>query len=567
MGIVFGILVSFVQLLVLVGIVVFIVKAVAGRRGEQAATDSAPVTLKRLFLFGSLYASLHAAAWGVAGLVALLAEGVDGRGERAAVPLAMTIVAVPILFFLGRWALRAVSDQQERGVAFAIYMNAALVTAFAVAMVTSIMTGSWLVGERGFPEMALASLLVWTPIWIGHWRLWRRYRRDVANLHVYVGATAGLGTMAGFGGALLVEIFSRLLDSGTALEVGRGTDPDLSTWIVGFAVGAAVFAWHWILTGTREERDTLWHAYVVLIGVLGGLITLVAGAGVTLFAVLQWWFGDPGTNSAVRHFEDFIPALAAVIVGAAVWFYHRRVLGPVAGPRTEVQRVYDYVVAAVGLVTAVVGVVILVIGFQEAVFPPEDSMTSEVDILLGALTTLAVGAPLWAQSWRRINRFLRAHETAELISPTRRSYLFGIIGIGGVVAAVSLIVLLVTIFNSVLGDGNGELRNNIQVPVAMIVTVGAVAVYHLLLQRKEQKHLPVAPQRPKQVVLVTGSETLAGEVRALTGAGVTVLHRLDANGEVGDAGSVAAAVAASEFEDLLVVLGPEGAVQVIPYRR
>jgi len=564
MGIVFGILASFVQLLVLVGIVVFIVKAVGGRKAEKS-TDSAPVTVKRVFLFGSLYASLHVAAWGVAGLIALLAEGVDGRGERAAVPLAMTIVAVPILFFLGRWALRTVSDRQERGPAFSIYLNVALVTAVIVVLVTSIMAGRWLVGEGDFNEMALASLLVWSPIWVGHWLLWRTYRRDVANLHVYVGATVGLGTMAGFGGALLVEILSRLLDSGTALEVGRGYDPDVSTWVVGFAVGAAIFAWHWIYTGMREERDTLWHAYVVLIGVLGGLITLVAGAGVTLFAILQWWFGDPGANSAVRHFEDFIPALAAVIVGAGVWFYHRRVLGPVTGPRTEVQRAYDYVVAAVGLVTAAVGVVILVIGFLEAVFPPAESMTSEVDILLGAITTLAVGAPLWAQAWMRANRFLRMPESSEAASPTRRSYLLGIIGVGGIVAAVSLIVLLVTIFNSVLGEG-GELRDSIQVPVALLVTVGAAAVYHFLVLREEQAQAPaVVP--PKQVVLVTGSDTLAEAVRDLTGARVTVLHRLDANGEADDAAAVATAITSSAFDEVLVVPGAGGTVQVIPYRR
>jgi hypothetical protein len=316
----------------------------------------------------------------------------------------------------------------------------------------------------------------------------------------------------------------------------------------------------------REARDTLWHAYVVLIGVLGGLIAAVAGAGSVLFRVLQWWLGDPGTSSAVRHFADFVPALVALLVGAAIWFYHRRVLGPIRGDRTEVQRVYDYVVAAVGLVTATVGVVILVIGFQEAVFPPADSMTSEVNILLGALTSLAVGVPLWAQAWRRINRFVKVSGGLEVASPTRRSYLFGVIGLGGVVAAVSLIVLLVVVFNSVLGDGGDRLRNDIQAPVALLVTVGGVAVYHLLLQREEQEQIPDAPS-PKQVVLVTGDEVLAAAVRDLTGARVTVLHRLDANGEAAGAGAVAAAIAASEFDQLLVVPDPVGGVQVIPYRR
>jgi hypothetical protein len=478
----------------------------------------------------------------------------------------MTIVGLPVLFFLGRWVVRSLSDPAERGGAFGLYVNVTLLTALAVVMVTSVVSGRWLVGESDFSSMALTSLVVWTPIWVAHWWLYRAHRADVSNFHVFVGATAGLGTLAGYGAALLDEIFTRLLDSGTAVDLAARNDADVSTWVIGLAVGGLVFGWYWLMNGLREARDTLWHAYVVLIGVLGGLIAAVAGAGSVLFRVLQWWLGDPGTSSAVRHFADFIPALVALLVGAAIWFYHRRVLGPIRGDRTEVQRVYDYVVAAVGLVTATVGVVILVIGFQEAVFPPADSMTSEVNILLGALTSLAVGVPLWAQAWRRINRFVKVSGGLEVASPTRRSYLFGVIGLGGVVAAVSLIVLLVVVFNSVLGDGGDRLRNDIQAPVALLVTVGGVAVYHLLLQREEQEQIPDAPS-PKQVVLVTGDEVLAAAVRDLTGARVTVLHRLDANGEAAGAGAVAAAIAASEFDQLLVVPDPVGGVQVIPYRR
>lgn len=563
--VVLGLLASLVQLLILVGIIVFVVKAVSGRRQDKPS-EVAPVTLKHLLVFGSLYAALHVAAWGVAGLIALLSEGSVARGERAAEPLAMAIVGVPILFFLGRWVLRGLSDTTEHGPAWSIYVNLALITALTVVVVTAIVTGNWLVGDAEFAALAPASLLVWSLIWLGHWWLWRTNRSGVSNLHVYLGATVGLGVMAGYGGALLTHIFERLLDAGSRVELGLETDAQVAAWVVALTVGAAVFAWHWVITGVREKRDVLWHSYVVLVGVLGGLITAVVGAGVSMFAVLQWWFGDPQFTSAVRHFADFIPAVTAFVIGGAVWLYHRRVLGPLVGDRTEVQRVYDYVLAAVGLVTAMVGVVILVIGFQEVVFPPEDSMVSEIEFFLGALTLLAVGVPLWGQAWWRIKRFSKAAPADELSSPTRRSYLFGIVGLGGVVAAVSLIFLLVTVFNDLLGEGGGRLRNDIQVPVALLFTVGAVAVYHLLVLREGQVDAPVAPLR-KQVVLVTASEHLAGAVGELTGARITVLHRLDGNGEVADAGAVAAAVEAAEFTDLLVVAGAAGTVEVIPYRR
>ncbi len=565
MFVVFGLLASLVQLLILGAIVVFIVKAVSGRRGGRSS-DTAPATVKRLLVFGSLYAALHVAAWGVAGLVALVSDGSGDRAERAPEPLAMTIVAAPVLFLLGRWVWRTLADPAERGAAFNIYLNLTLTTALAVVMINAIMSGDWLVGDGDFSSMSLASLLVWTPIGIGHWWLWRRFRSQVSNLHVYVGAIAGLGVMAGYGGALLGRIFDLLLDSGTRVQLTAETDADVASWVVAFAVGATVFGWHWVATGMREQRDVLWHSYVVLVGVLGGLIAAVVGAGISLFAILQWWLGDPESASAVRHFQDFIPALSVLVVGGIIWFYHRRVVGPLTGDRTEVQRVYDHVVAAVGLVTAMVGVVILIIGFFEAVFPNDNSMASDANTLLGAATTLAVGIPLWAQAWRRINGFLRTAPAVEAASPTRRSYLFGIIGIAGVVAAVSLITLLVTVFNGLLGEDGGQLRNDLQVPVALLFTVGAVAVYHILVLREEREDVP-AVEHPKQVVLVTTSDTLAGKLHEITGARVTVLHRLDANGEAVDPETIAAAIREAAFDDLLVVPDPSGAVQVIPYRR
>jgi hypothetical protein len=555
--------------LVFWGAIIFgIVKLVQGA-GSRAGgrSEDAPMTVKRLFVFGSLYAALHVAAWGVAGLIAALDADSAVRGERAAAPLAMAVVGLPVLFLLGRWVWRSRTEFRDRGAAFSLYINLALVTALVVVMVNAVAVADWLVGDASYSGIAVGGLLVWAPIWAAHWWLYRTERASVTNFHVYVGAAAGLAAMAGFGGALLGRLLTQLLDSGTDVALTARTDADVATWVVGFFVGAVVFAWYWVQTGIREVRDTLWHSYVVLIGVLGGLITAVTGAAISLYSLLQWWFGDPDATSAVRHFDEYVvPAGSALVVGLAIWLYHRRVLGTVRGPRTEVQRVYDYVVAAVGGITAVVGVVILVIGFQEAVFPPADSRASEANTLIGALTALGVGVPLWAQAWRRISRARRTDETAEVASPVRRSYLFGLVGVSGVIGLVSLIILLVVVFGDLLGDGGEPLRNDVQIPIALLFATGVVAGYHFLLIREEREVAAVL-ERPKQVVLVTDHDELAGAVQELTGAQVTVLHRLDANGEWDDPAAVAAAIEGSPYDDLLVVPGPAGAVQVIPYRR
>ncbi len=114
---VFGILSNLLFLALLGGIVYAIVKGVSGRR-EQAGAESAPGSLRRVFLFGSLYAAVHFAAWGIAGFV----DAVTTSGNVAE-PLAIVIVAVPVAALLGRWAWRSLGDPAERGPTFALYLN------------------------------------------------------------------------------------------------------------------------------------------------------------------------------------------------------------------------------------------------------------------------------------------------------------------------------------------------------------------------------------------------------------------------------------------------------------
>ncbi|MBT8217418.1 MAG: hypothetical protein KJO17_11255 [Acidimicrobiia bacterium] len=561
----FFLLGSFVPLVILGAIVFVIVKAVTNR-SERRTVESAPLAIKRVLLFGSLYAALHVAAWGVAGLLALINDTGIARGERAAEPLAMAIVAVPIVFLLGRWVWRGLAEASQRDAAFSLYVSATAVTALIVLIVSTISVGDWLFSDGSFSAPSVASLAVWAPIWAVHWWLWKRYEREVSNVHVFAGSAVSLVGLAAYGGLLFDSALRGLFDSFTDVTVTTARSDEVSSWLVGLVVMGVVYVGHWLLTGLREKRDLLWHSYVVLAGVLGGLIVAVTGAGILAYGVLEWLFGDPDFSSAVEHFEQFLPAVTTLVVGLVVWLYHRAVLGPAAGPRTEVQRVYDYVVAAVGLVTTIVGVTILLVGFQEALFPPRDSMASEVNALLGALTALAVGLPLWGQAWRRISSHLESDPT-EISSPTRRSFLFGLVGIGGAVTAVSLLIMLVVVFDATLGDGGDLLREDIQIPLALVLAVGSVVVYHFLVLREDQESEPERPAEPKKLVLVTADDAFARAVEELTGARVRVLHRLDSNGEAADAAAVASAVAASEHDDLLVVPGPAGSVQVIPYRR
>jgi hypothetical protein len=553
---------SLIPLIVFGAIVYAIVKAVSGRR-EQRSAEAAPGSVRRLFVFGTLYGVLHLAAWGLAGLITELSR----RDGQIAEPLALTIVSLPVAFLLARWAWRLSQDPAERGFALAAYTTITLSTALVSLMVTGFRVGAWLFADAGFSAFALAALVIWSGVWVIHWLAWKGYEAEIANTHVYLGATAGLWTAAVSAIVLLTYLFRWLLDAGTALDLTSYQSDDIARPAIGFVIGAVVLGWYWFANGIRARRDPVWHGYAVLVGVLGGLITAVTGAGIVGYAILQWWIGEPDSASAVRHFEEFLPALAILVGGTAVWAYHRFVvLGETSPERTEVNRVYDYVVAAVGLVTAAVGSVLLLVGLQEALFPPADGgrFESSINILLGAGTALAVGGPLWWQAWRRANRYARTEPVQEVSSPTRRTYLFGVLGVAGIVGFGSALTLLVALFNAMFEDGGDQIRDDIQVPLAMLLAVGGIATYHWTVARAERSQVE-APVVPKDVTLVTGDVTLASMVSDLTGARVRIMHRLDANGDLLDPAAVARAVAADDHQHLLVLTGPHGAVEVIPY--
>jgi len=558
----FGLIGSLVPLAILGAIIYAIVKGVSGH-WDRGGSDNAPGSVRRLFLFGFLYVAVHFAAWGLAGLFSELA---DSSGQIAE-PLAMTLVAVPVVVLLARWAGRIMADRAERGLALTAYVNAMLSTALIVLLVTSYEVAAWLVTDAGSAPFALSALVVWAGVWAIHWAVWKKYENEISNLHVYFGATAGLG-MAAISAAIALTFFLQgILDAGSALDITSFERDDFLRPLIGMLVGLAAFGWYWLGNGLRARRDPIWHGYVVLVGVLGGLIATVTGAGIAAFGTLQWLWGDPDSSSAVRHFEDFAPALAVMAIGGLVWAYHRLVvLGDTAKTRTEIHRVYDYVVAAVGLVTAVVGSVLLLIAVQEAVFPPSGGgrFDSSINIFLGAGTSLLVGLPLWARAWGRAGRHARLEPEQEASSPTRRIYLFGVLGVSGIVAFGSLMTLLVAVFNALFEEDGGPLRDEVQVSAALLVTVGLVAAYHFMKMRAEgelvRAHVPV-----KDVTLVTGDVAIASIVHDLTGARVRVMHRLDANGGLLDPAAVAQAVEASDYEHLLVLTGPRGRVEVIPY--
>ena len=166
--------------------------------------------------------------------------------------------------------------------------------------------------------------------------------------------------------------------------------------------------------------------------------------------------GEPRSTVAAEHFAAAPTATATVAVGTLVWWYHQAVLKePGTATRTEVTRLYEYLMAGLGLLAATGGLITLVAALIDALAGNAFVGGSIVNTLLAGTTLLAVGGPVWWLHWREIQVATRAAGAEEVTSPTRRVYLYVLFGVGAVAAVVALVVAAYLLFQDIVSGTAG----------------------------------------------------------------------------------------------------------------
>lgn len=571
----------------IVGIVFLVVRNVrAASPGEQRSGPS----LRRFLQYSFLLVALFTAAGGVSGLVELaLATGEPLAGRPAAklaLSLSLSLVAVPVYAILWRIIRRSLErDAEERAsLAWSLCLAVASTVAMVVALVALVRVGHWAVGAEGFPRASAARGLVWGTVWVLHVRLLanRRVARTgpVADLTVLAGATVALVTLAAAGAGLLALGFGQLYDA-VAARALVAVEPwrAVRLLLVPAVLAAGLWWWHWLRQAVAGPRTTLWHAAVILVPIFGGLLLLVVSSAVILDAVLQWLVGVPESPLAASHFALVPEALSAGLVGAWAWGYHRTVL--VSAPerrRTEPERAYNYLAAAVSLVAAASGVAVAIVALLEALAPAPLAAADLAgrSTLVTAVTLLSVGGPLWWVFWRRLAHPDRLDGSSERDSPSRRAYLFLLFGGAGLAAVVSLIVILFTVLRELFeGTLSTAVVADVRTAVALLLTAGGVSAYHWTVYGEDRAERGAAEPVPERFVLLVAPDPaqLRDRLEQDTNATVQALRRLDAatadsGGETApgaDADAVSQAVLSCPHPRMLVVVDEQGGVHVVPY--
>lgn len=560
-----------------VGIVAAVVVAVRRHRDPASGPpEDRGQSVRRLFQYVVLLGLLIVAAIGVANLLTPLFESGEtvARGDAAlARDLTFTFIGLPLFLALGWWTLRRLrgDPREPHSLGWAAYLTLATIISLVTAMTGVFGALTSLIGGGRLGASAVATAVVWTAVWALHQSVATRTTpTEQLRLIDLLGSLIGLGTAAVGLIQLVAAALRELFDLGGENIVGTGTDRLLEAGVL-LLIGAIVWLNYWLFNLAPSRRDTAWLGYVLLAGVGAGLVTALAAVSYAGFDLLVWLIGDTRGASAEQHFAELPGLIGTTVVGALVWWYHQAVLG--AGrrhERTEVRRVYEYLMAGIGLVAAASGLTMVIVAIIEALAGDRDILVgfSTVNSLLAALTLLAVGVPVWWWHWRLAQRAAVADPDAEVTSPTRRIYLVLLFGAIGVVAVIALLTGVYLLLEDVLAKGfSAETLRSTRFALGILISASVVSVYHWTVFRADRAHgQPDTPaQVPGHVLLVGPADpTIAREVAERTASTVELRQRLGDEVPPWSVDAVVAAVAAARADvDLRAETGPGSAADLI----
>lgn len=241
----------------------------------------------------------------------------------------------------------------------------------------------------------------------------------------------------------------------------------------------------------KGERDSHLRLGVLYLLTLAGVASVLSTGGYVLTTLLRWILGEAMTG---REFLSHISSAVSIALPMGiVWAYHghwlQRGINTFGGEsrRDGLRRLYYYILSFAGLVTAFIGTALLISFVIDTLVGQQiwgEDLRSRVS---AAIATLAVGLPLWLTTWSRMQSLALsqggAGESARR-SVVRKAHLYLALFasvIGGMVSAVTAVFLL---FQAALGTQSLDvtgLLNSLQ----LLILFGLVLGYHLKCLRAD----------------------------------------------------------------------------------
>ena len=562
---------SFIPLLVIIATAVLVVRKIS-KKGLSTNSTAQPV---RLFFQYTLTLGLFITfAVGLAGLLGrLLGASKDVVADQSSLAsnLAFVVVSGPLLAWLLNWLRKSIARNPLEAAGFipTFFATLAAIISLLVFLSSAIAVSYNLIDGASALGYTSARAIVWGFALIVVLRISNSViPKDDFRIQYFVGSLiTAIAAIVG-----LIKVLANLLSVilSQPIFLGAQSAALISTRdnsLDGFGtlvIAGALWFYYWIKNANTKTNDKMWLTYVLVAGVGGSLVLVLTSLTVTIYQTLVWFIGNPASQVTSEHFKGLPSSTAIAFVGLLAWWYHKSLL-PLNSQRSQTHRIYEYVVAAISLLTSTVGISIIIVAIIEASTRSIIVGDDATNTLLGAVTVILVSGPVWVRFWNRIQSFAKTSGQEELTSPVRRIYLFLLFGVGGIVAIVSLITVVFQIFNGILSSnfGNSTL-NEMRFALGILISTGIVAGYHWEIYRHEKDVEVSFGSLTKSVLLVGPSNPeFVHALKAATSAKITFLERTDSGDLDWPTDHVIELINQSKDRDLLVLLESTG-VKVVP---
>lgn len=479
--------------------------------------------IRRLYFYILVLLSAEVIIWGSINLLRTFTRTTSTEGNQTlATGISAVLVGVPI--FLLHWLTAqrdAMRDAEERAsriravflyaALFAtllpiIYALLALIDRELVALFGGIRSQAWFGGDGSALDNLIAiavnaaAFAYFSFILRADWRAENLSGGieagsspsalvEARRLYRYIWVLIGLTTTVV--GTLSVL---RFLLSFAAAQV-QSTALMIAGAVSLLAIGVPLLLYNWLAVQASlaqvDERRSLLRLLVLYLISLAGVVGVLATGGHVLNMLVRWVSGEAHT------LPDFLRENSTMIgwlipLGLMWWYYgqilNREVSANPDQPRREaLRRLYNYLLALLGLAVFFVGIFNLVIFLIAWIF--ENSSPGDLRDMLGnSISLMLIGLPLWLITWSAMEReaSLRT-DTGDRArrSPLRKAYLYIVLFLLVVGVMTFTGLLLYTIIDAVLSGTAAGLGKEAARLLLTLVIDAVLFVYHWRALRQD----------------------------------------------------------------------------------
>ena len=319
--------------------------------------------------------------------------------------------------------------------------------------------------------------------------------KDIRRVYRYLWMLYGL-LMVVFGTQQILQFILQIPTDliGTS---GRETFVNATALLV---VGTPIwfFAWRFIQDALPDpdESGSVLRLVILYLLSIGGTITVLAAGGNILYDLLSRLFGENISNTDLL--QNISDPLSLVIPFGVLWGYFGGQLNRQFDAETNIprrsgmKRIYFYVLSIIGLGATVTGVLSLFVVIVNQLSGKDVDVIAADSVLkqlASAISVIVVGLPLWLKAWNPMQAEALADGESgghARRSITRKSYLYLVLfaSVLGTMAPAGMIIFLL-IQAALKGGVENDFLNSILNAFQALIVFAVVLTYHLLALRKD----------------------------------------------------------------------------------